>query len=101
MGTNNRYFGETTIDQRSGATLDQRSGATLDQRSGATLDNTRVAILQQIETMRILSTNVDEWRGFLRGKVIEHWAAYERDGKADDLWRARIYREKLQENLPK
>lgn len=64
-------------------------------------NNAKTAILQQIETMRVLSINVDEWRGFLRGKVIEHWAAYEKDGREDDLWRAKIYRDKLQENLPK
>lgn len=63
-------------------------------------NNAEAFILQQIETMRVLSTNVDEWRGFLRGKVIEHWAAYDKDGREDDLWRAKIYREKLLETLP-
>jgi hypothetical protein len=64
-------------------------------------ENTMLAIFQQIETMRVLSTNKDQWLGFLRGKVIEHWAEYEKYEREDDLWKARLYRDKLQENLPK
>lgn len=100
MEANNRYFGQT------GAAAYALGGMPAPEIVGSAAlesasDNARVAILQQIETMRVLSTNVDQWRGFLRGKVIEHWAEYERYGKADDLWRAKLYRDKLRENLPK
>jgi len=87
MNTNTQYFGQKEIV----------GSAALE----SVRENARIAIFQQIETMRALSTNVDQWLGFLRGKVIEHWAEYEKDGREDHLWRAKIYRDKLQETLPK
>jgi len=61
----------------------------------------RECIEQRIEILRTLAVNIDEWRGFLRGKVIEHWAEFERTGNDSDKWKAQLYRVKLQETLPK
>jgi hypothetical protein len=60
----------------------------------------RRIIEERIEILRTLAVNMDEWRGFLRGKVIEHWAEFERTGHDSDKWKAQLYREKLQETLP-
>ena len=63
-------------------------------------ESERRIIEERIEVLRTLAVNIDEFRGFLRGKVIEHWAEYERTGHESNKWKARLYREKLQETLP-
>lgn len=61
----------------------------------------RRIIEERIEILRTLAVNMDEWRGFLRGKVIEHWAEFERTGHESNRFKALLYTEKLRENLQK
>lgn len=56
--------------------------------------------IHRIDIMQALCANQDQFIGFLRGKVVEYWEAYELYNNPHDLKLARLYRDTLAELLP-